>query len=235
MGLKIVIVEDEIMVARRIQMFCKNILGDKAESLVHFSIFEDAEDYLNDHNIDILFLDLNLHNKDGFELLKNRLALGFNTIVISASTDRAIEAFEYGVLDFIGKPFKQERLRTAFERLEQHRDSYKNRKYLAIKKYGRIEMCNTDDILFIKAAGHYCELHMLDGKTELHDKNLDRLLGILPKQFERVHKSYAVPINKIKSLRKYAGSQYKLELSNNVMIPLGRTRYANLKLILESS
>ena len=75
---------------------------------------------------------------------------------------------------------------------------------------------------------------MIDGSTELHDKNIERLLNILPKQFERVHKSYAVDINKIKSLHKIEGSRYKLELSNGSIIPLGRTRYSYIKNKLEN-
>jgi len=233
LSLRIVIVEDEVMVARRTIMFCKKILAERLESVEHFSVIEDAEDYLSSHDIDLLLLDLNLNNKDGFELLKNKLALGFNTIVISANTDRAIEAFEYGVIDFIGKPFKEERLKTAFERIDGKENSYKRRKYLPIKKYGSIEMCNIEEIISIKAEGHYSELKMQDGSTELYDKNLERLLKLLPEEFIRVHKSYAVAIGKVKTLHRYEGSRYELELSNGDKVPLGRTRYVDIKDKLE--
>ena len=66
MSLRIVIVEDEVMVARRTIMFCKKILAERLESVEHFSVIEDAEDYLSSHDIDLLLLDLNLNNKDGF-------------------------------------------------------------------------------------------------------------------------------------------------------------------------
>jgi len=230
---KIVIVEDEIMVARRIRMFCENILGERIELLKHFLNIEDADDYINNNNIDLLLLDLNLNSRDGFELLKSKLALSFNTIVISANTDRAIEAFEYSVLDFIGKPFKEERLQQAFNKADGLVNSEPpGRKYLPVKKYGRIEMVSIKHIAYIQASGHYSELHLVNGTTELHDKNLDRLLTILPTQFQRVHKSYALPLNNVKALIKHGGSRYSLETITGETIPLGRTYYSNVKNML---
>jgi two-component system response regulator LytT len=232
---KIVVVEDEIMVARRIEMFCKSILDDRITMLKHFMVIEDAEDFINDNNIDLLLLDLNLNNRDGFDVLKNKLAASFNTIIISANTDRAIEAFEYGVLDFIGKPFKKERLAQAINKLELGSTvNSQQLKYLSIKKFGCIEMIDINQITYIQASGHYSELHLMNGDTELHDKNLERLLTILPIEFERVHKSYAVPLNHIKKLFKHGGSSYSLELSTGETIPLGRTRYASIKEKLET-
>jgi len=231
---KIVIVEDEIMVARRIKMFCENILGERIELLEHFLRIEDADDFIYNHNIDLLLLDLNLNSLDGFELLKNKLASSFSTIVISANTDRAIEAFEYGVLDFIGKPFKQERLQQALNKVDGIAGpTAQSRKYLPVKKYGRIDMIAIEQIAYIQASGHYSELHLINGSTELHDKNLERLLTILPANFQRVHKSYALPLSHIKTLLKHGGSRYSLEILTGKTIPLGRTYYIDIKDKLE--
>jgi two-component system response regulator LytT len=228
--MKIVIVEDEMMIAKRIRRFCENILENRLEAIHHFSTIEDAEDYLDTHEIDLLLLDLNLNNRDGFDLLKNKLAASYHTIVISANAERALEAFEYGVLDFVAKPFKQDRLEKALNRLASNTQvGIGASKFLSIKKYGRIELINTEDIRYIRATGHYCEIILMDGSTQLHDKNLEKLLLILPHHFERVHKSYALTLSQVKALHKYPGSQYELELNNGEIIPLGRTRYAAVK------
>jgi len=228
--MKIVIVEDEVMIARRIRKFCENILQNKLEAIHHFYTIEDAEDYLDTHEIDLLLLDLNLNNRDGFDLLKNKLAASYHTIVISANAERALEAFEYGVLDFIAKPFKQDRLKKALDRLASNTQTgIGASKFLSIKKHGRIELINTQEIRYIRATGHYCEIVLMDGSTQLHDKNLEKLLLTLPHHFERVHKSYALTLSQVKALHKYPGSQYELELSNGELIPLGRTRYAAIK------
>jgi len=232
--MKIVIVEDEVMIARRIRKFCENILQNRLEAIHHFYTLEDAEDYLDTHEIDLLLLDLNLNNRDGFDLLKNKLAASYHTIVISANAERALEAFEYGVLDFVAKPFKQERLEKALDRLESNTQfGIGTSKYLSIKRHGRIELINTEDIRYIRATGHYSEIILMDGSTQLHDKNLEKLLLTLPYHFERVHKSYALTLSQVRKLHKYPGSRYELELINGELIPLGRTRYAEIKGKLE--
>ena len=232
--MKIVIVEDEIMIACRITTFVKNILEDRLTSVKHFLTLEDAEDYLDENEIDVLLLDLNLNNRDGFDLLKNRLAASYFTIVISANTDRALEAFELGVLDFIGKPFKQDRIEKALDRITGNAlNSVNKTKYLSIKKFGRIELLEIKEILFIEASGHYSEINLIDGSRQLHDKNLEKLVTILPDNFERVHKSYAISIDQVKVLHKYPGSKYELELQNGKVIPLGRTYYRMIKIKLE--
>lgn len=234
--MKIVIVEDEIMIARRISTFVNNILGERLTLLKHFLNLEDAEDYLDENDIDLLLLDLNLNNRDGFELLRNRLAASYYTIVISANTDRAMEAFELGVLDFIGKPFKQERIEKALKRITNDTtNGSRKTKYLSIKKYGRIELLDIKEILYIEASGHYSEITLIDGSKELHDKNLEKLVRLLPDNFERVHKSYAIAIDQVKSLHKHPGSKYELELRNSKIIPLGRTHYVRIKRKLEGS
>ena len=232
--MKIVIVEDEIMIGRRITTFVKNILKDKLRSVKHFLTLEDAEDYLDGNEIDVLLLDLNLNNRDGFDLLQNRLAASYFTIVISANTDRAMEAFELGVLDFIGKPFTQERIAKALDRITDDALSTANKtKYLSIKKFGRIELLDVKEILFIEASGHYSEINLIDGSKQLHDKNLEKLVTLLSDNFERVHKSYAIAIDQVKVLHKHPGSRYELELQNGKVIPLGRTHYTRIKNRLE--
>ncbi|MCJ8268941.1 MAG: LytTR family DNA-binding domain-containing protein [Psychrosphaera sp.] len=232
--MNIVMVEDEVMVARRLTKFCQAILGEKIDSLKHFLTLDDAEEYLAEHSIDLLLLDLNLNGQDGFDILKRSVAASYQTIVVSANIDRALEAFEYGVLDFVGKPFKQERLEKAFERLlNTHEHGTADSRYLSVKKMGRIEVIELQNIRYIRAASHYSELVLLDGKTELHDKNLERLLMVLPARFERVHKSYVVPMDQIKALLKHPGSKYELKLHNDECIPLGRTRYGAIRAKLE--
>src|SRR4030042_1994514 len=137
----VVIVEDEPFIAERTERLVKEILKNKLTRVVIKESLPGAMHYLNEHQIDLLLLDLNLSGKDGFELLKKAVAGSFHTIVISAYTDRAIEAFEYGVLDFIGKPFTVERLKKAFDRLNNV--TMKNKyptKYIAVRKNEKLQL-----------------------------------------------------------------------------------------------
>ena len=73
--------------------------------------------FIKEQSIDLLFLDLNLNREDGYELLEEVAAESFHTIIVSAYKDRAIRAFEYGVLDFVAKPYTEERLSLAIQRI----------------------------------------------------------------------------------------------------------------------
>ena len=103
----IVMVEDEPTIARRIKSMVEQILGQQITRLVHFDELDDALDFISDNPIDLLLLDLNLHGQSGFELLKLAVSKAFHSIIISAYPEKAIDAFAYGVLDFVDCDFDQ--------------------------------------------------------------------------------------------------------------------------------
>ena len=226
----LLLVEDEAAIARRIERLTRDILGERLDRLVVKDRLEAALDYVRQQPIDLLLLDLNLSGKNGFDLLRNVVAESFPTIIISAYRDRALEAFEYGVLDFVPKPFDRERLEKALQRVIDR--SSRNEvpgKYLAIKKPGRVELVPVDAILFIQGANIYAEIHLLNGRKELSDKNLEALYQILPPAFARIHKSYIVNMRQAAQLLVRPGSRYELQLRDGRCLPVGRTRYAGIR------
>jgi DNA-binding LytR/AlgR family response regulator len=98
-----------------------------------------------------------------------------------------------------------------------------------VRKAGRIELVAVDDILFVQGAGNYSELVLAGGRRELHDKTLEKLAALLPEDFERTHKSYLVRRSAIKALHASEGSHYELELKYGTGLPIGRTRYKELR------
>ncbi|UCX05740.1 LytR/AlgR family response regulator transcription factor [Shewanella glacialimarina] len=233
----IVIVEDEPLIQQRILRLTSEILVEQNPKIICFDDIDDAESFLSENSIDVLLLDLNLMGRDGFALLKNKLAAAFHTIIISAYADKAIEAFEYGVLDFIAKPFSKERLIQAFERLLQNRRSeYQSCKYLSVKKAGEIQLISLENIDYIQADGHYTWLNLnspIDGsKKILHSKNIEKINQLLPESFIRVHRSYLVNMRKVKSLKLQEGSKYTLLLNCGDEVPVGRTKYEQVKKLI---
>ncbi len=108
--MKIILIEDEPLVAQRLERFCREILAGQLEKLHVVTSLAAAEGWLAENPVDIALLDLNLENQDGMGLLQRSVASAFHTIIVSANTDRALEAFQYGVIDFVPKPFTRERL-----------------------------------------------------------------------------------------------------------------------------
>jgi two-component system response regulator LytT len=231
--LSIIVVEDEALVAKRLIRFITASLEAQPHSIRHAETLDDAQEYLGEKSIDLLMLDLNLNGQDGFNLLKTHLSASYNTIVVSANTDRALEAFELGVLDFVAKPFKQERIAKALQRALGRDNGGKGIRSLSVEKRGFIELVALTDISYIRAAGHYSEIIMKDGTEHLHNKNLSKLLCLLPNNYQRVHRSHLVALNQVDKILKHAGSQYELILNGGNVIPLGRSYYSMISNTLE--
>jgi len=220
---RILIVEDEPIIARRIARLTRSILDD-AVAIETAEQVDTAQDTLVDGAFDLLVLDLNLHGADGFDLLKTSVAGAFHTIVISAYTDRAIEAFELGVLDFIGKPFGRERLAQALQRLRTDARTDPPARYLAVRTSGRVTLIDVERVHYLQGADSYSELVLRDGSTALHDKPLKRLVTLLPDDFVRIHRSYVVRMSAVAHFHSREGSRYAVELRNGTTLPVGRTR-----------
>lgn len=228
--MKVLIVEDEAVVARRISQFTRRLLEPRLTWLRVVADFEAAERILEATPVDIVLLDLNLGGRDGMQLLEAPVAGAFHTIIVSANTDHALAAFERGVIDFVAKPFTEERLGEALHRVTDPAGrSPHAAKYLAVRKNRRIDIVKVDDVLYVSGADDFSELVLVDGRRELHDKSLERLQSLLPADFERIHKSFLVRLTAAKALHVHEGSRYELELHNGEYLPVGRTRYRALR------
>lgn len=227
--MRIAVVEDELTGARRLIRLCQEILGDAVQSIQHWQTIDDARDALVDQRIDLLFLDLDLDGQDGFDVLRSTAAAAFHTIIVSAHADRAIEAFEYGVLDFVAKPYGKARVEKALQRIRARAEQGRATRYVSVKKTHGIELIEVGSLTYIRGAGNYSELVDGAGAIHLHEKNLEKLLPILPPDFERVHKSYIVNIRQVVRINSLPGSRYDLLLRNGESLPVGRSRIKALR------
>lgn len=227
--MRILIIEDEARIARRLERMATNFFEQNSVIAICDSVDKGLA-YLDNNTIDLLLLDLNLNGENGFDVLGSVVSKSFHTIIVSAYTDKAIEAFEYGVLDFVPKPFDEIRLGQAFKRITNAiKTTDEALKFLAVKKASNIKLINIDDLLYIKGAGIYTELYLKNGSSELHDKSLEALAQLLPNSYERIHKSYLVSLALAEKIVVEPGSKYSLLLKNGELLPIGRSRYAELK------
>ncbi|AZJ35888.1 LytTR family DNA-binding domain-containing protein [Tenacibaculum singaporense] len=228
--MNILIVEDESRIAKRIERMTRDILGDTLQSLKYANTLHEALRFIENNTLDLILLDLNLNGDNGFDLLTTAVSKSFHTIVISAYKNQAITAFEYGVLDFVPKPFNRDRLEQAINRIStKEKVTINTVKFLAVKKRQKVQLIPMEDVLYIKGAGVYTELFLKDEKKELHDKSLEKLEQLLSPSFERIHKSYLVKMTEIKEIIVEPGSKYIAELKNGTRIPIGRTKYKSIK------
>ena len=226
----VLIVEDEAVIARRLVRLTRAILGKRLACLRTAENLDAAFAAIAQRPIDLLLLDLNLHGRNGFDLLQQVVVETFHTIIVSAHTDRAIRAFEYGVLDFVPKPFDRERLAKAFARFTDasSRADFGLR-YIGIAKNAQTQFLAIDRIHHVRGAGPYAELNLMDGRVELYSKSLDRLMMILPPSFARIHRSYIANMDQALAIQVKPGSRYQLAMRGRISLPIGRTRVNQIR------
>ncbi|MEM8485973.1 MAG: LytTR family DNA-binding domain-containing protein [Bacteroidota bacterium] len=226
--MRIFIVEDEPVIAQRLERLLRAEAPDGRLDIDRYATFEAAQHALAEDKVDVVFLDLNLNGKDGFDLVKNAVSGAFHTVVVSAHTERAIEAFEIGVLDFVGKPFNAARIRNTLDRINGARASHPAAT-LAVRSAGRVDLVPVAELAYVRAAGSYAELILRNGTVHIHSKSLEKLLSILPASFERIHRSYLVRLDNIAQVRVREGSRYTAVLTTGEKLPIGRTRVEAVK------
>jgi two-component system response regulator LytT len=236
--MKLLIVEDEPLIAQRLLREAQQYFGAKLHQLSHCDDIDDALELLGQTKFDLLLLDLNLLGQDGFKILQMSQNHGadtvgnFQTIIISAYTDRAVTAFGFGVIDFVPKPFSQERLFLAFQRYESRQQSSQTAGRLMIKRMGNIELLAIADIDYVQADGHYSKIVCCDGQQYFHEKSLENIVGVLPANFVRIHRSYVLNMQYFKRLTIEAGGKYSVDTEFSNAIPVSRGMYPKLKAIL---
>jgi len=223
----VVIVEDEELIAQRLIRLV-GLAHTEAKVVGVANSVSDAMRLLARHTHSVVLLDLNLGGEDGFSLLRTAAAEGWRTIVVSAHVERAIEAFELGVVDFVPKPFTVERLQTAFQRARDRTPNSRLRYLSAYFGTGTV-LISLEDIVAIHGADDYSEVQTRDARRLLHKKTLQQLSEELPPPFVRIHRSHIVNLRFVQQLRRTATAGYELSLTTGEPLPVGRQFLADVR------
>jgi two-component system LytT family response regulator len=186
---------------------------------------------------DLLFLDVQMPECDGFEVLER---LGTDVppaiIFVTAFDQYALRAFEAGALDYLLKPFDSPRFELALERAKhtigRDRELPRKRNRLAIKSGGQIWLVSLDEIDWIEAADYYAALHV-GTKTHMLRRTLLELEQELdPNVFCRIHRSTIVNMERVRGLRLEADGESVLLLDGGTTLRMSRRyrRHVQMKL-----
>ena len=250
--LKTLLVDDEESalegLALRLQMFSDiDVIG--LASSVDEAITLSQEDVP-----DLIFLDIEMPGKSGFELLKQFQPENYPAVIfITAYHQHAIKAFEVRALDYLLKPVKQARLEEALERARENAaskhsvletgkltaqagnadpgvQSYSvaNDKLAIRDGTGPVKLVEFADVYWIDAAGDYMCVHT-ENETFVMRERMKNLVSIVPAYFQRIHKSTMVNTRYIKQLDPLRNAEYRVHLSNNKVLKASRTFSKQLK------
>lgn len=196
---------------------------------------------------DLLFLDVQMPGRDGFGVLENLAPEETPVVIFLTAYDRyAVRAFESAALDYLLKPFDEERFKKAVARAraqlarlaqlksdgreatadETQADALGGEgKYLEriiIRSGGRVLFRRTDEIDWIEAYGNYVRLHIERAAYLLREtiSNLEARLD--PEKFVRIHRSTLVQLDRIREIRPLMAGQSKIILRNGAQLTLSR-------------
>lgn len=225
------IVDDEPIAHRIIEKYCENLPHLKKKGNC-YNAFE-AMHFLNDHSVDLLFLDINMPKLSGFDFLKT-LSNPPKIIVTTAYKEFALEGYELNVSDYLLKPFSFERFIKAINKTigvsksQLNPDTAPANKHetpsnsFFLKGDKKHHQVHFESILFIEAYGHYSKVYLENEMILSHEK-ISSLEEFLPdSSFIRTHKSFIVAKNKIRLIE---GNRIFIEEHK---IPIGQTYKGNV-------
>jgi two-component system LytT family response regulator len=238
--IRVLLVDDESL-AR--EMLREMLQDDPAVTIVGESCNgREALEAIRAHSPDLIFLDVQMPELGGFEMLE---ALGKDiprVIFVTAYDQYAVRAFEVHALDYLLKPFDQERFNISWQRaraqilrdrdggtdqrilalLEEMKAGNKYLERLVIKASGRIYFLETTEIDWIEAEGNYVSVHCAK-KSHLLRETISSLEAQLdPKKFLRIHRSSIVRIDRIQELQPWFHGEYRNILQNGTQLTLSR-------------
>lgn len=210
--INVIALDDEILALKVIENYCNRIPDLQLEKTFHKQ--SDALKYLNKFPVDLLFLDIQMPQKNGLDFYKN---IDQNTKVIftTAFSEYAVDAFEINAVDYLLKPFSFERFLKAVEKAKENsKDSASDT--LFIRADYKLHKIDFRDILFVEALDDYIKIHLSDGTKITTRQTMKSIEDKLPSsQFARIHRSYLVSAKHIKSI---ANKSVKIE---DYVIPIG--------------
>lgn len=214
-----------------------------------------AQQLIKVESIDLIFLDIMLEDGTGFDLLDLVQERGNTQVVfVTAYNEYAIKAFKYSALDYILKPIEIGEIVAAIEKLSERKNiseleeqlsilknelkSTNNKdKVIAISMIDKIEMVKLNELLYIEADGKYSKFYLTTGNTILSSKNIGEYEKLFsdssePSTILRVHNSYLVNLDFVKSIKSKNGAF--CEMKNDQLVPISRRRLTEVRaLILE--
>jgi two-component system, LytTR family, response regulator len=243
--MKVIIIDDEPL--------ARSIVKEYLQKHPQLQIVQECNDgfeglkAIQEHQPDLVFLDIQMPKINGFEMLE-LIEQPPAVIFATAFDDYAIKAFEAHAIDYLLKPFNQERFDKAINKwmdqkaintekatmdlLETASQSPSQNNRIVVKNGSKIKIIPVHDVQYLEAADDYVKVHTSEGyflknKTMAHfEQTLDA------QQFVRSHRSYIVNVQQITRIDPYEKDNHVAILRSGVKVPVSRSGYVKLRDVL---
>lgn len=195
-------IDDEPLALEILNIYCNSLRSINLKKT--FSNLTDAKKYLNKFPVDIIFLDIEMPKINGIDFYKS-LNQKVEVVFTTAYEKYAVQGFNVNAIDYLVKPFSYERFLEAIKRIEKLKkielNSDANNSQLSIRADYKLHRINLENILYFQAMDDYVKIYIRDQKTITTRSTMKVMLQKLPEnKFARIHKSYIIPIENIKTI-----------------------------------
>ena len=259
--IRTLIVDDEPLARRNLRVLLEK--DPQIEIVEECRNGREAVKAINTLSPDLIFLDIQMPEMDGFDVLARVGPEHIQAIIFVTAFDQyALKAFDVHALDYLLKPFDDDRFAHALERaktqieareinrlskrllalLEEREnkrdDSREPKNYLTrlmVKVSGRMVLLKIDEIDFVEADGNYAKLHVGRKAHLLREKMNDLEVQLDPAKFVRIHRSIIVNLDRIKELHPHLNGDYIVVLEDGRQLRLSRSRREQVEAKLKMS
>ncbi len=243
--LRTIIVEDEELARNLLKSFLARI--DSIELIAECENGFEGVKMINELKPDLVFLDIQMPKITGFEMLE--LLEHKPQIIFATAYDQyALKAFDYNAADYLLKPYSQDRLKEAVDKVIERiqtegresdvaekisdfpKDEYLDR--IVVKDRHKIHIAPVDAVRYIESMDDYVMIYTTEGRwmKQKTMKYFERALN--PNNFVRIHRSYIVKVNEIAEIQQYEKESYVVILHDKTKLKVSKTGYKNLKDVL---
>ena len=246
--LKAIIIDDEPrgrnILQQLITMHCKDVTVEATAGNA-----DDGLEYIDIHKPDVIFLDVEMPGKSGFDLLREAGRIDFKIVFVTAYNHYSLKAIKFNAFDYLLKPVDLDELKLTIEKLralklpadekivanllQASANQHKAFTKIAISSLDSISLIDTSDILFFEALGGATAVHLTGGKKLTASKTLKEFEDLLQDQFFfRIHHSYLIHLRHIVKYIKGEGGS--VLMNNNTELEVSRRKKAAFMEMLAS-
>ena len=253
--LRVLIADDERLARQRLEDLLRyednvEIVGRTDNGLATIAAIRELEP-------DIVFLDIQMPGKTGLEVVREVGPDDMPPVIFTTAYDHAVAAFDLAAIDYLIKPFDDERFEKAFRRarktIELHQvsklsdelrallragsgeSSTAKSQYLeriAVEMRGQVRVVPVKQIDYLVASGPYAELYVADKRYLIRERMQTLEERLDPAKFFRIHRSAIVRLDLIETLIKNPGGDYGVQLKGGVKLKVSRSRFESLEALL---
>lgn len=233
--IKAVIIDDEINAQNLLEKTLDRYFRNKFNIMEKCISVDSGVLAIKKHEPELVFLDIQMPGKNGFELFNYFDVIKFEVIFTTAHDKFGIKAIKRSALDYLLKPINHLDLSDAIKKFERKNEGNfaqkklslllenlnvndQNVSKIAFQTIEGFELIHTNQILYCKAESNYSSIKKIDGCTKIATKTLKYVEEILPTtSFKRIHKSYVINLNYVV---RYNKANKEIELTNGEKLPV---------------